>query len=130
MTEQKCIKSERGTVHYWIKRNHSERAKCIVFTHGLTANHMMFEKQVDYFSDDYTVITWDVPLQGESRPYKDFSYKNCATELKEILDTENISQVILVGMSMGGYPSQEFAVQYPDRVIAFIALDTTPFGLN
>lgn len=91
---------------------------------------MMFERQVDYFLDDYTVITWDVPLHGESRPYKDFSYKNCAADLKEILDTENISQVILVGMSMGGYPSQEFAVQYPDRVMAFIALDTTPFGLD
>lgn len=125
--EHKYIKSERGTVHYWINRNFK---KCIVFTHGLTANHTMFEKQVDYFSKEYTVITWDVPLHGESRPYKDFSYKNAAADLKEILDTENIGQVILAGMSMGGYPSQEFAVQYPDRILAFIAIDTTPFGLN
>lgn len=54
--EHKYIKSERGTVHYWINRNHDKNARCIVFTHGLTANHLMFEKQVDYFSDDYTVI--------------------------------------------------------------------------
>lgn len=128
--EHRFIKSESGNVHYWINRNQNKSARCIVFTHGLTANHIMFEKQVNYFSDDYTVITWDVPLHGESRPYKDFSYKNCAADLKEILDTENISQVILVGMSMGGYPSQEFAVQYPDRVMAFIAVDTTPFGLD
>lgn len=128
--EHKCIKSERGTVHYWISRNHDKIDKCIVFTHGLTANHIMFEKQVEYFSGDHTVITWDVPLHGESRPYKDFSYKNSAADLKEILDAENIGRVILVGMSMGGYPSQEFAVQYPDRVMAFIALDTTPFGLD
>jgi pimeloyl-ACP methyl ester carboxylesterase len=91
---------------------------------------MMFEKQVEYFSKEYTVITWDVPLHGESRPYSNFSYKNTALDLKEILDSENINQVILVGMSMGGYPSQEFAVQYPERVLAFIALDTTPFGLS
>ncbi len=128
--EHKIIKSERGAVHYWISRNHDKCAKCIFLTHGLTANHIMFEKQVDYFSGDYTVITWDVPLHGESRPYKDFSYRNCAADMKEILDTENISQVILVGMSMGGYPSQEFAVLYPDRVMAFIAVDTTPFGLD
>ncbi len=126
--EHKYMKSERGTVHYWINRNSEDRARCIVFTHGLTANHIMFEKQVDYFSDGYTVITWDVPLHGESRPYKNFSYENTATELKEILDAENIGQVILVGMSMGGYPSQEFAVRYPDKVLAFIAIDTTPFG--
>lgn len=128
--EHKFIKSERGTVHYWISRNPDKSERCIVFTHGLTANHIMFEKQVDYFSGNHTVITWDVPLHGESRPYKDFSYKNSAADLKEILDAENISRVILVGMSMGGYPSQEFAVQYPDRVMAFIAVDTTPFGLD
>ncbi|MBU3097735.1 MULTISPECIES: alpha/beta fold hydrolase [Clostridium] len=125
--EHKSVKSERGTTHYWI--NKIENARCIVFTHGLTANHMMFDKQVDYFSNKYTVITWDVPLHGESRPYTNFSYENTAIELKTILDGENIQQVILVGMSMGGYPSQEFAIQYPGKVTAFIALDTTPLGL-
>ena len=127
--EHKSVKSERGTTHYWINRNMNKNAKCIVFTHGLTANHMMFEKQVEYFTKEYTVITWDVPLHGESRPYNNFSYENTAIELKAILDAEKICEVILVGMSMGGYPSQEFAARYPDKVIAFIGIDTTPFGL-
>ena len=52
--EHKSVKSDRGTTHYWIKRNSNEKARCIVFTHGLTANHMMFEKQVEYLSDEYT----------------------------------------------------------------------------
>lgn len=124
------IQSERGAVHYWINRNPDKNAKCIVFTHGLTANHDMFERQVEYFSGEYTVITWDVPLHGASRPYKDFSYENTALDLKNILDSENIGQVVLVGMSMGGYPSQEFAARYPERVLAFVALDTTPYGLG
>jgi pimeloyl-ACP methyl ester carboxylesterase len=127
--EHKSVKSERGITHYWITRNGDDNARCIVFTHGLTANHEMFQKQVEYFSDKYTVITWDVPLHGKSRPYTDFSYKNTAQELKTIFDAENIEQVILVGMSMGGYPSQKFAIQYPKQVLAFVALDTTPFGL-
>ena len=128
--EHKYIKSECGTTHYWINRNADENARCIVFTHGLTANHMMFEKQVEFFSKEYTVVTWDVPLHGESRPYTNFSYENTAIELKAILDAENIQRVILVGMSMGGYPSQEFAIHYPEKVSAFIALDTTPLGLS
>jgi pimeloyl-ACP methyl ester carboxylesterase len=127
--EHKSVKSERGTTHYWINKNTNENAKCIVFTHGLTANHMMFDKQVEFFSNEYTVITWDVPLHGDSRPYTDFSYENTADELKAILDTERIEKAVLVGMSMGGYPCQEFAIRYPGRVIAFIALDTTPLGL-
>ena len=127
--EHKLIQTERGAVHYWISRGSSRSGKTVVFTHGLTADHTMFEKQVEYFSKDLTVITWDVPLHGKSRPYKDFSYKNAAADLKNILDTEKIEQTVLVGMSMGGYPSQEFAALHPNMVSAFVALDTTPFGL-
>ncbi|MCH4220858.1 MAG: alpha/beta hydrolase, partial [Eggerthellaceae bacterium] len=71
-----------------------------------------------------------VPLHGLSRPYKDFSYKHAAEDLKSILDTEHIDRVLLVGMSMGGYPSQMFGDLFPDRVDGFVALDTSPFGLD
>ncbi len=126
--EHKQIQSEKGNVHYWIRKNENDSAKCIVFTHGLTANHIMFDKQVEYFSSKYTVITWDVPLHGLSRPYNNFSYKQTAIELNQILEKENIYKVILVGMSMGGYPSQMFASMFSRKVEAFVALDTTPFG--
>ncbi len=128
--DHKLIKTERGEVHYWLKKNPDKEAKAIVFTHGLTANRQLFDKQVPYFTDEYTVITWDVPLHGLSRPYTDFSYRNAAMDLNRILAEEKIDQVILVGMSMGGYPSQEFAHLYPEKVLAFIALGTTPYGLN
>jgi len=128
--EHKSIKSKRGLVHYWISRSGSKDSKTIVFTHGLTANHMMFEKQVEYFGQDFNIITWDVPLHGLSRPYNDFSYENCAIELCAVLDAESITKAVLVGMSMGGYPSQMFASMYPQRTEGFIALDTTPFGID
>ena len=128
--EHKRIESTNGCVHYWILRNHNPNAKCIVFTHGLTANHTMFEKQVEYFREDFTVVTWDVQLHGLSRPYQNFSYEQTAKELKSILDIESIQKVILVGMSMGGYPSQEFAFHYPEYVDRMVMLDTTPFGLK
>ena len=127
--EHKIVTSKRGITHYWIYKNTNENAKSIVFTHGLTADHTMFDRQVEYFIKDYTVITWDVPIHGKSRPYKDFSYENTSLELKSILDAENIKSVILVGMSMGGYPSQEFGISNPSMVEGFVALDTTPLGL-
>lgn len=127
--EGREIQTGRGVVRYWISRPEAPNAKCIVFTHGLTADHSMFEKQTDFFQSENTVITWDVPLHGLSRPYSDFSYRNCADDLRKILDREKINRVILVGMSMGGYPSQEFASRWPEKVEGFVALDTTPYGL-
>lgn len=126
--DKKKIESQEGTIYYWMGGNQREDNLCIVFTHGMTADHTMFDKQVEYFSDKYKIITWDLPLHGESRPYDNFSYRNAARELKLILDTENLSSVILVGHSMGGYVCQEFAAQYGERIKAFVGVDTTPFG--
>lgn len=126
--EHKQITSQNGITHYWINNHRDRISRTIVFTHGLTANHTMFEKQVEYFIKKYTVIVWDVPMHGLSRPYNNFTYFNAANELNSILKKEAIDNVVLVGMSMGGYLSQEFARLFPDKVGGFVALDTTPFG--
>lgn len=126
--EQKKIQSKRGTVYYWTNNIQDSDASSIVFTHGMIADHTMFNRQVEHFKEKYKLITWDVPLHGHSRPYEEFSYYNLAAELKSILDAEKINKVILVGHSMGGYICQEFSLHYPDKVSAFIAIDSTPFG--
>lgn len=126
--KEKNMKSNNGTIYYWIGGSCRKDASCIVFTHGMTADHTMFDKQIDFFSKEYKVITWDIPLHGESRPYENFSYTNVAKELNDILKKEEINKVILVGQSMGGYICQEFAIHYPEKVKALIAVDTNPFG--
>lgn len=40
-----------------------------------------------------------MPLHGESRPYKDFSFANLADDMKNILYQEGIDEVVLVGQS-------------------------------
>ncbi len=127
--EPKQIAAQGGTVHYWIDRGNAG-SDCIVFTHGVTADHTMFEKQVEFFREKYTLILWDIPLHGLSRPYQRFSYRDTADVLYTILMEETIEKVVLVGMSMGGYPCQHFAALHPQMVRGFVALDTTPLGLG
>ncbi|WP_315119140.1 alpha/beta hydrolase [uncultured Clostridium sp.] len=127
---EKSIHSSRGEIYYWIRKHSDPNARNIIFSPGLTADHRMFEKQVEYFQADYTVISWDIPLHGKSRPYNSFTYENAAYELKSILDNEFLKSAILIGQSMGGYVCQEFAIQYPEMVDAFIGIGTTPFGLS
>ena len=54
--QHKTILTQGGIVHYWIARNKNV-SDCIVFTHGVTADHTMFEKQIPYFSDNYAIIS-------------------------------------------------------------------------
>ena len=125
--KHRTINGIGGKVHYWISRPNNNPKGALVFTHGLTANHTMYERQVKYFKNDYVVITWDVPLHGLSIPYKEFSYEITARDLNSILLQESIGKVCLIGMSMGGYPSQMFAYLYPEKVQCFVGIDTTPF---
>lgn len=127
--QHKTLLAQGGTVHYWVGGKEGAD-DCIVFTHGVTADHTMFEKQADCFSANYTIILWDVPMHGLSRPYQRFSYRDTAEILHGILQSEGIERAFFVGMSMGGYPSQHFARMYPNSVKGFVALDTTPLGLG
>ncbi len=125
---EKTITSPRGTVFYWIARHQDPQAVCLVFTHGLTANHRMFDYQIAYFRKHYTVISWDLPLHGASRPYADFSFHHAAADLDAILNQETIPAAVLIGQSLGGYACQQYAIDFPDKVLAFVGVDTSPFG--
>lgn len=126
--ENRYIVSSRGSTHYWISKNNHASDRAIVFLHGLTADHRLFDKQIEHFAPKHTVIAWDAPGHGKSRPYQDFTYRNLVEELKSILDTEGIQQVILIGQSMGGFVSQSFIAKYPEQVKGFVAIDTCPYG--
>jgi pimeloyl-ACP methyl ester carboxylesterase len=121
--------TQNGRIAYWVNEKNGHTCT-LVFLHGLTADHAMFEKQISYFEKNYKILCWDAPAHGKSRPYINFSYENAANHLKSILDKERIDKAVLIGQSMGGYIAQAFLKRYPDSVKGFIGIDTTPFGLS
>lgn len=125
---KKNIENNRGKVFYWISENKKE--KTIMFTHGVTADHTLFNRQIAFFENDYTVITWDMPLHGESRPYHNFTFSNVADDMNQILEQENITSAVMAGQSAGGYAAQAFILKYPEMTDAFISIDSTPFGMK
>lgn len=105
----RLVSSPRGATYYWIEKNADAQAPWIIFTHGLCANHRLFDKQLPFFRLNYHVLLWDLPMHGRSRPYHAFTYARAAEELKQITDREHIKQAILIGHGIGGYVCQEFA---------------------
>ncbi|WP_282920537.1 alpha/beta fold hydrolase [Ignavigranum ruoffiae] len=125
--EHLIFHSDLGDIHYWLSKIDANRPT-LVFTHGVLINHETFDPQIKYFAKDYNIITWDLPLHGLSKECTGFTLRASAEIMQGILDKEGIDQVILVGQSLGGFFSQEFADRYPDRVKAFIGIDTAPYG--
>ena len=122
---EKSISSERGKTYYWTEKRNSPFS--LVFLPGLTANHHLFDRQIEVFSEQYDIIVWDAPAHGKSRPYKDFSYHNAAEELKNILDIEGIKRAVLIGQSAGGFVAQSFYKKYADMVEGILTIGTCPY---
>lgn len=115
-----------GDIHYWL--NITDTAgPTLVFLPGLTADHRLFDKQIEYFNGRYNLFVWDAPGHGLSWPFTfDFDMMDKARWLKEILDKENIHSPVIVGQSMGGYVGQCFAQLYPEKLKGFVSIDSAP----
>ncbi|NJM07386.1 alpha/beta fold hydrolase [Candidatus Gracilibacteria bacterium] len=101
-------------------------APLLVFIHGNTLDHRMFEAQTPAFRGRYRTLRYDVRGHGRSRPLgPHFSIPLCAEDLAALLDTIGASSAILVGQSMGSYIAQEFLLRYPQRVIALVSIGGT-----
>ena len=124
---EKRYESHRGTVTYWISRQENGKLP-LVLLHGLTADHTLFDKQVEAFQGERTLLTWDAPGHGKSRPYIEFSYPHMAEDLRGILQAEGIERAVLVGQSMGGFVAQSFLARYPVMVKGLFTIGTCPYG--
>lgn len=99
----------------------------MVFLPGLTADHRLFDKQIEYFEDKYKVFVWDAPGHALSFPFEfDFNLFDKAKWLNEILIKENMSNPVLIGQSMGGYLGQVYAELFPDKLKGLVTIDSPP----
>ena len=125
---ERIYKTDNGDIHYWINvKDHN--LLTLVFLPGLTADHRLFDKQIEYFEDKYNVFVWDAPGHAASWPFDlDIDLFDKARWLEEILLSENITRPVLIGQSMGGYVAQAYSELYPSRLKGFVSIDSAPLG--
>ncbi|MEE1015663.1 MAG: alpha/beta hydrolase [Lachnospiraceae bacterium] len=115
-----------GDIHYWV-RCIDQKSPWLVMLPGLTADHQLFDKQIEGLRDRYNIFTWDAPAHGLSRPFElKFSMWEMAEYLHNIFEIEGISRPVLIGQSLGGYISQVYMEMYPDSMAGFISIDSCP----
>ena len=62
--QEKTYATPSGTIHYWVHMATADIAT-LAFLPGLTADHRLFEKQIEYFKNRYNVLVWDPPERTE-----------------------------------------------------------------
>ena len=87
-----------GAIHYWVNDGFPENGITLIFLPGLTADHRLFDKQMEYFAKKVRVFVWDAPGHAASWPF-DFSFNlmDKASWLNEIFRKEQIRNPVIIG---------------------------------
>jgi len=98
----------------------------VVFIHGYPLNKAIWQPQLEGLSDVARIITPDLRGHGRSGAIPGIhTMRLMAKDLKELIENLQIEQqVILCGLSMGGYVIFEFMRSYPNMVKGMILAAT------
>ena len=100
-------------------------APVVLFIHGFPLNKSMWNAQFEVLKSTYRVIAYDVRGHGNSEAgTEDFSIELFVEDLIGFMDTLQLDQVILCGLSMGGYIALSAIEKHPERFIGLVLSDT------
>lgn len=99
--------------------------EALVFIHGLSDSLLYWEFLVANLKNDYQIIRMDLRGHGESELGSDeITLDTYVDDLKCLLDDLNVSNVNLIGFSLGGAIAIEFTVKYPDIVDSLVLMSS------
>ena len=108
--------------------------KPVIFIHGWPLNHEMWEYQFNELpKHKIRCIAYDRRGFGKSdRPFEGYDYNTFADDLNELIIQLNLTQVVLVGFSMGGGEIARYIGKYGNAKIEKVVFisSVTPFRLK
>jgi pimeloyl-ACP methyl ester carboxylesterase len=95
----------------------------IVFVHEFAGDCQSWEPQLRYFSRRHRSIAFnargyppsDVPEGQES-----YSQQRACDDIRSVLDGLGLDRAHIVGLSMGGFATLHFGLNYPDRALSLL----------
>lgn len=105
-------------------RGARERCSPLVFVHGWSCDRTYWNGQVGYFADRHQVVAVDLAGHGESglgRPA--WTMPEFGNDVVAVADQLGLSDMVLIGHSMGGDVIVEAALRLGDRVIGLVWVD-------
>lgn len=105
----------------------------IIFIHGWPSSHALWEYQLAELPKKFRCIAYDRRGFGNSdKPWAGYDYDTFADDLHSIIEALNLSDVTLVGFSMGGGEVVRYLSRHGSQRISKIVLVSavTPFMLK
>jgi len=107
-------------------KKYGESGKAIIIIHGLFGmldNWHSIAKDLSITNRVYTV---DARNHGQSPHSPVMNYRVMADDIWELMQSESLSEVILMGHSMGGKVALMFANKFPEKLDKLVVVDIAP----
>ena len=120
--------ADGSKIHFRDEGNKDDKALLLV--HGFNGSLFNYEPLVPYLSDNYRMISLDLPAHGltgavESDLYSHKAYQIVIEEVVEILE---VDKFYFVGHSMGGMIAWRYALDNLDQLNGLIIIGSAFFG--
>lgn len=97
----------------------------IVFLHGLSDSLFYWEVLANTLKKDFRVIRVDLRGHGNTPlGNEEITIDKYCEDLKNLLDYLDISEINLVGFSLGGAVALDFSVKYPHMLSSLVLMST------
>jgi pimeloyl-ACP methyl ester carboxylesterase len=100
----------------------------LVFLHGFCEDARIWDDFAAPFREKYRVIGIDLPGFGRSAAAPGISIAGMAEAVKGTLDEVSVSEMTLIGHSMGGYVALEYARRWPETLRALGLFHSHPYA--
>jgi len=108
-----------------------EEPETLMLIHGYIFNARFWFPQVPAFCKEFRVVTVDSRGYGRTTiPEKGFTIKTMASDLKVLLDKLKIDKAYILGHCSGGCITQQFALDYPEKVKGLVLFSTFSQALD
>ena len=123
--EDRYVKVGETNTRYWVLGEGSP----LLLIHGLGASCDYWRYNIRALSQGYQVYAFDLPGFGRSdKRMDDYSLHFAGEFVAAFLDTQGVDRASLVGNSLGGAVSLQFAVQHPHRLEKLVLVSSGGLG--
>lgn len=108
------------------------QAPLIIVHHGAPGLGSMAEPKASFgpLADEFRVLVFDARGSGMSEGNEPYTHEQWVADVDALREWAGVEKFVMAGGSYGGFISMEYAVRYPDRLLAMVLRDTSPDNSN
>ena len=124
MENRQILEHDGVRLNYWLSR--SEGAKhTLIMLHGVASNHTRWSEYTDgtALTPSWNLLRLDLRGHGDSMYHGRINRRRWVADLHAIIEKEALSQVVLLGHSLGAEIALDYAAAYPQDVSGLVLID-------